>query len=187
MRKTPFFFAALPLMFLAACRSEAPLPVLGEVPDFQFTAQDGREFNRASLDGNLWVADFIFTNCHGPCPLMSSRMSRLQKAVAEYPDVRLVSFTIDPDRDTPEVLASYAQRYQADPKRWFFLTGDKWELDSLGRDHFKLHMIDESLSHSTRFVLLDRKSRIRGYYSSEEAGVIDRLVTDIRRLRREPA
>ncbi len=187
MRRTTFLFAALPLIFLSACRSEPPLPVLGEVPAFQFIAQDGREFHRASLDGNLWVADFIFTNCRGPCPLMSSRMRRLQSAVAEYADVRLVSFTIDPDNDTPEVLAEYARRYQADPQRWFFLTGDKWALDSLGRDHFKLHTIDENMAHSTRFVLLDRQSRIRGYYSSEEGDVIDRLVADIRRLRRERA
>lgn len=175
------------LVFLAGCRNEPPLPVLGEVPPFQFTDQDGRQFRRASLDGNLWVADFIFTNCHGPCPLMTTKMRRLQDAVAKYPDVRLVSFTIDPDNDTPAVLASYAQRYRADTARWFFLTGDKWELDNLGRDHFKLHTLDASMAHSTRFVLLDRRSRIRGYYSSEEDGMLDRLLADIRRLRQEPS
>ncbi len=187
MRKITILIAALLLAFLAACRSEPPLAVLGEVPSFRFTAQDGRQFDRAALDGNLWVADFIFTRCHGPCPLMSAKMSRLQKAVADYPDVRLVSFTIDPDHDTPKVLAEYASRYRADPARWVFLTGDKWALDSLGRDHFKVHSIDGSMVHSTRFVLLDRRSRIRGYYSSEDEGVIERLAADIRRLRREPA
>jgi protein SCO1 len=176
---------ALAFLTLAACRTEEPLPVLGEAPGFRLLSQDGNGFERASLDGNVWVANFIFTSCQGPCPVMSNRMRRIQTAVADYPDVRLVSFTIDPETDTPPVLAEYAQRYQADPSRWFFLTGDKPVLESLGRDHFKLHTIDETLSHSTRFVLLDRQSRIRGYYSSEEAGSMDRLLADLRRLREE--
>ncbi|HWQ53815.1 MAG TPA: SCO family protein [Bryobacteraceae bacterium] len=178
--------AALALVtLLAACRTQPPLPVLGEIPEFHLVAQDGRTFDRSTLDGNIWVADFIFTSCRGPCPLMTNRMRRIQKAVAEYPDVRLVSFSIDPETDTPPVMAEYARRYQADTSRWFFLTGDKPVLDRLGRDDFKLQSIDGTLNHSTRFVLLDRRSRIRAYYSSEEEGAIDRLLADLRRLRKE--
>lgn len=179
-------FAALPLVaILAGCRDKPALPVYGEAPAFRLTAQDGREFHRSALDGNVWVADFIFTSCRGPCPLMSNRMRRVQSAVAGFPDVRLVSFTIDPETDTPPVLAEYAKRYRADPSRWFFLTGERETLDSLGRDHFKLQSMDGTLNHSTRFILLDRRSRIRGYYASEEEGAIDRLLVDLRRLRGE--
>lgn len=184
-RRIALFAAFLAIAVLAGCRNVPELPVYGEVPAFQLTAQDGREFDRSALDGNVWVADFIFTSCRGPCPLMSNRMRRVQSAVSGFPDVRLVSFTIDPETDTPPVLAEYAKRYQADPARWFFLTGEQKLLDGLGRDHFKLQSIDGALNHSTRFVLLDRRSRIRGYYSSEEEGAIDRLLVDLRRLRGE--
>jgi protein SCO1/2 len=169
----------------AACGTGSRLPEYGQVPDFQLVAQNGDTFGRGSLDGNVWVADFIFTTCPGPCPLMSTKMSRIQKAVAQYPDVRLVSFTVDPQHDTPPVLADYARRYQADPTRWFFLTGEPSALNKLGMHAFHLQSIDGSMNHSTRFVLLDRRSRIRGYYESGEDGSLDKLLSDIARLRKE--
>jgi protein SCO1 len=170
---------------LAGCRREPPLPVYGEVPSFTLTAQSGEPFTRQTLDGNIWVADFFFTTCQGPCPMMSHKMRRVQDAVAAFPDVRLVSFSVDPARDTPVVLAGYARRCHAAPGRWFFLTGDATTLDRLGHDAFKLQNVDGSLNHSTRFVLLDRRSRIRGYYISGEDGAMDRLLADLRRLRKE--
>lgn len=173
------------LLLLAGCAKGPPLPVYGQVPRFQLTAQDGRAFDRASLDGRIWVADFIFTTCPGPCPLMSRKMQKLQGALRGNPDVRLVSFTVDPQRDTPEVLAEYARRYQADPARWFFLTGDQARLHSLGRDAFKLHNTDGTLVHSTRFVLLDGRGRIRAYYNTQEEDPVARVLADIGRLRGE--
>ena len=180
--------AAVALLWLTlglACRTAPPLPVYGEVPPFRLLAQSGTEFTRGELDGKVWVADFIFTNCGGPCPMMSSKMRRVQSAVARYPDVRLVSFTVDPAEDTPPVLAAYARRYHADPARWFFLTGAAADLNTLGFHAFKLQSVDGGLSHSTRFVLLDRKSRIRGYYNSSKEGAVENLVADIARLREE--
>jgi protein SCO1 len=161
------------------------MPVYSRVPDFLLTSQTGAPFNRNSLNGKIWIADFIFTNCTSSCPRMSTQMSRLQAAVAEFPDVRLVSFSVDPQRDTQLVLAGYAQRYHAQPGRWFFLTGDPKTLDALDRRSFMLGNVDGSLEHSTRFVLVDRQGRIRGYYGAAQDDPTRALIIDIRRLERE--
>lgn len=174
------------VLILAGCARSVPLPVLGEIPDFQLTSQSGSQFDRKSLDGKVWVADFFFTSCTGPCPRMSAQMRQLQNATADRPDVKLVSFTVDPVRDTPQVLVEYAKRYKADPARWSLLTGDAALLDGLARNSFKLNNVDGSLVHSTRFVLVDRKSRIRGYYASTDDDFQSRLLRDIRTLEREP-
>lgn len=172
-------------LFIAGCVRRAPLPVLGHVPDFRLISQSGEPFDGKSLDGKIWVADFIYTHCPGPCPRMSSQMRRVQNAVTEIPDVRLVSFSVDPERDTPSVLAEYAKRYQARSGRWFFLTGDRTTLDSLDRRAFMLGNVDGSMQHSTRFVLIDRHGIIRGYYGTSEDDPTARLIVDIRRLARD--
>jgi cytochrome oxidase Cu insertion factor (SCO1/SenC/PrrC family) len=92
----------IPVLLCSGCFSQKPLKVLGEVPPFELTDQRGHTFTRAALDGHVWVADFIYTTCQGPCPRMSSRMRAMQNATG--PDVRLVSFTVDPDHDTPPAL-----------------------------------------------------------------------------------
>ena len=177
---------ALLLISLAACRKAAPLPVYWQLPEFQLTAQSGQPFDSKSLKGNIWVADFIFTTCPGPCPRMSSQMRGIQTAVGSMPDVKLVSITVDPKNDTPAALAAYASRYHAEPGRWFFLTGEQGALDSICRNGFKLGDVDGSLVHSTRFVLLDRRSRVRGFYSFSEDGALAHLLHDIRTLEGEP-
>lgn len=178
----PFLLLAC-LLLLAGCqRQEPPLEVLGSVPDFTLTAHTGATFSsQAELKGRIWVADFIFTNCKGPCPRMSSQMRQIQQRTADLKDLRLVSFTVDPERDTPQVLAEYAQRYHADG-RWVFLTGPMPALNQLKRHAFLLGNVDGQLNHSTRFVLVDRKSRIRGYYDTSEPGSVAKVVADIRRL-----
>lgn len=110
-------------------------------------------------------------------------MNQVQKAVKES-SVRFVSFTIDPDRDTPEVLAAYGNRYKADPARWSLLTGTRAELKKLNYDTFHLGDLDGSLEHSTRFVLVDEKSRIRGFYDTSEPENIQKLISDIQALLR---
>ena len=156
--------------------------MLGVVPPFQLTDQAARPFDGASLAGHVWVADFIYTACPGPCPMMSSQMRRLQAATAATPDVKLISFTVDPDNDTPAALAEYARRFAADPRRWTFLTGARARLNELGLAAFHLNSVDGSLIHSTRFALVDRRGGIRGYYSSDEEGLQARLLRDIRAL-----
>ena len=170
---------------LTGCVRLAPLPVFGHVPDFTLTSQSGEPFDGKSLDGKIWVADFIYTHCPGPCPRMSSQMRRVQSAVTEIRDVRLVSFSVDPERDTPAVLAEYAQRYQAQSGRWFFLTGDRKTIDALDRRAFMLGNVDGTLQHSTRFVLIDRHGSIRGYYGTSDDDPTARLIVDIRRLARD--
>lgn len=170
----------------SGCRSRPAPPVLGTVPEFRLTAETGAPFSSQSLAGKVWVADFIFTTCQGPCPRMSSQMRQIQNATTTLADVRLVSFTVDPERDTPEVLAAYGKRYQANPARWTFLTGPKETLHWLSRDAFKLGDVSGELEHSTRFVLVDRKGRIRGYYRTWEKDAIPNLLADIRAVLKEP-
>lgn len=173
------------VVLLAGCRHAPPLPVYWQVPRFQLTSQSGQPFDSKTLDGKIWIADFIFTSCPGPCPRMSSQMRGVQSAVESMPDVKLVSFTVDPKNDTPAALAAYATRYRADAGRWFFLTGEQAALEAICRNGFKLGDVDGSLIHSTRFVLLDRHSRVRGLYSTSEDGAVGKLLHDIRTLEAE--
>jgi protein SCO1 len=161
----------------------------GTVPPFQLVNQDGKPFGSAQLNGKIWIADFIYTTCPGPCPMISSRMSELQKPL-EKTDVRLVSFSVDPEKDTPKVLRGYAERLQADLKRWDFLTGPKSAIYKLSHDGFKLAVSDGSDEqgipvHSTRMVLVDRRGQIRGYYEGTEADAMTRLLADTNHLMRE--
>ena len=161
----------------------------GTVPSFQLVNQNGRPFGSAQLAGKIWIADFIYTTCPGPCPMISSRMSELQKPL-EKTGVHLVSFSVDPDKDTPQVLRSYAEKLQAEPGRWDFLTGPKSAIYKLSHDGFKLAVSDGSDAqgipvHSTRMVLVDRHGQIRGYYDATEADAVTKLVADTNHLLRE--
>jgi protein SCO1/2 len=171
---------------LAACSRHAPkLDVFGDIPQFELVAQSGQPFDSHVLAGKIWVADFIYTTCPGPCPRMTSQMREVQDALQQAPDVRLVSFTIDPANDTPPVLAAYAKVHGASPATWYFLTGPVPTLQMLDRDAFKLGNIDGTLEHSTRFVVVDRQGRIRGYYDTSEASAIQKVISDVRALATE--
>ena len=169
--------------------SNRPLPAYGAVPDFQLVNQDGQSFGSQQLSGKIWIADFIFTTCPGPCPIISTRMSELQKPLGKS-DVHLVSFTVDPEKDTPEVLRVYADKLRKEPLRWDFLTGPIATIASLSRDGFKLGLSDgESPEtgpiHSTRFVLVDRHGAIRGYYDALAPDGVTKLLADTNHLLRE--
>lgn len=180
---------ALPLTVLSLALSgcvTSGLPTFVDVPPFTLTAQDGTEFRSAeALKDKVWVADFFFTTCNGPCPRMSAQMKQIQHATEATPDVQLVSFTVDPAHDTPEVLAAYAKRFRYDPARWHFLTGPPAVLQTLNQDVFQLGGIGVKLDHSTRFLLIDRKGRLRGYYDTTDATTIRQLTEDIAKLRKE--
>jgi protein SCO1/2 len=175
------------LLFLSACVQPKPLAIMGQIPQFELTSQTGQPFDSKSLDGHIWVADFVYTTCEGPCPMMSSQMHNLQTLTAELPDVKLVSFTVDPAHDTPPVLAKYATHFKPDPNRWWFLTGETARLNDVALNGFKLNSVDGSMSHSTRFALVDQKRRVRAYYISGEDGMLPRLLHDIRQLERYPS
>jgi protein SCO1/2 len=161
----------------------------GTVPTFQLTNQDGQPFGSSQLRGKIWIADFIYTTCPGPCPMISSRMSDLQKPL-EKTDVHLVSFTVDPAKDTPEVLRGYAEKLQAQPGRWDFLTGPQSSIYEISRYGFKLAVSDGSEEaglpvHSTRMILVDRHGAIRGYYDAAEPDAMTKLLADTNHLLRE--
>jgi cytochrome oxidase Cu insertion factor (SCO1/SenC/PrrC family) len=185
-----------------------PLPVIATLPDFTLIDSGERRVALNDLRGRVWVADFFFTYCAGPCPVMSRRMRELRQLLKEekMDDVVCVSVSVDPDRDTPKVLAEYAEMMKAEPGRWLFLTGKKQQIYDLAIKGFKVgvdaEQPDEQILHSTRFVLIDRLGRIRGYYKAldddEEldpqlavpgrgmpADIKSRLLTDIRLLRQE--
>jgi protein SCO1/2 len=161
----------------------------GTVPSFQLTNQNGQAFGSGQLAGKIWIADFVYTTCPGPCPMISSRMSELQKPL-EKTDVHLVSFSVDPEKDTPAVLRDYAAKLQAEPGRWDFLTGSKSTIYKLSHDGFKLAVSDgrdeQGLPvHSTRMILVDRRGQIRGYYDATEPDAITKLAADTHHLLRE--
>ncbi len=167
-----------------------PPPKLSYLPGFVLTNHDGREVTLADLSTAPWVADFIFTRCPGPCLKMSQEMAALGRALP--PEVRRVSFTVDPDYDTPQVLAEYAARFRA-ADDWLFLTGSREAIWELSADGFKLAVApatDEAppeaaaneqgpIVHSTRFVLVDRDGAIRGYYDAFEPLEVHRLLADL--------
>lgn len=154
------------------------------VSEFSLTDQTGAAFSSKTLDKHVWIADFIYTTCPGPCPRMSSQMLQAQKALRSDA-VRFVSFTVDPEHDTPAVLSAYAKHFEADPAKWFFLTGDIAAINHLSRDVFRLATADGTLEHSTRFVLIDGQSRIRGFYSSLEKDIMPKLISDAQQLTKE--
>ena len=114
------------------------LQVFGTLPDFSLIERNGRRVTLADLRGKVWIGNFIYTHCTDTCPLQSARMARLQGDLRAEPDVRLVSITVDPERDTPKVLVEYAARFGADPGRWLFLTGEKQAIYALSQQGFHL-------------------------------------------------
>ena len=157
------------------------LPVLFDAATFSLTDQEGKPFSQDQLRGKVWVADFIFTNCPGACPIMSAKMAHLQKAAPD-PDVHFVSFSVDPERDTPAVLKQYAQRFEADPARWHFLTGDKDAIFRTARD-MKLTaepagVLGPQIAHAEKFLLVDGQGRVRGAYDSKDEQDMKRLAAD---------
>ncbi len=159
------------------------LAVHQQLPDFSLTDQRGAPFALSDLHDKVWIADFIFTSCATICPPMTIQMANLQdKFSAE--DIHFVSFSVDPERDTPEVLIRYADRYGVDNSRWSFLTGQKEAIYQLAHEGFNLaagHRGSEIL-HSTRFVLVDRAGQVRGYYDSRSKARLQQLHQDIQTL-----
>lgn len=161
------------------------LPSYGTVPEFSLTTQAKLPFTADSLAGRITVVDFIFTECAGACPMMSTKMADLQRTFADESRIRFVSFSVDPATDTPPVLTEYGARYGADPRRWTFLTGDRKAIESLTKSGFHLGLDIEgenAILHSQKFVLVDQHAAIRGYYDSEDDASMKTLVRDARIL-----
>jgi protein SCO1/2 len=184
-----------------------PLPVIGQLPEFHLTNQDNQPITLASLRGQVWVADIIFSRCPASCATMTRRLAELQSALPKNSAVRLVSFTSDPEYDTPDILKKFALRFGADSNRWQFVTGNKPEIRGLAVNDFKFVVMetkpadrtvpDDLFIHSTYYVLVDQQGRVRGwndkegslhaYFESTEPDSVAQLLPAIKQLLREPA
>jgi protein SCO1/2 len=164
----------------------------GSVPNFTLIERSGKTTTLADLRGDIWIADFIYTTCKDTCPLQSAEMTKLQDGWKDQAGVKLVSFSVDPERDTTEVLSRYAARYHADTDRWLFLTGNKEQIARLVQEGFKLSAAalstdaDGVILHSPRFVLIDQQAQIRGYYDSRDQEALQRLKRDVATLLKQP-
>ncbi len=200
----------------APAASETTLEALGTygvVPSFTLTERSGKRVSRDDLRGLVWVVDFIYTECTETCPTQSLQLARLQREFQNAADLRLVSITVDPEHDSPEVLARYAARYGAGD-RWWFLTGDKRAIYCLAQQGFHLGVVDPTapaspscgqalrfgparawashgskglVMHSARVVLVDGAAGIRAYHLATDEESMARLRANLRRLLTRPA
>lgn len=182
---------------LLACGSPAAeLPVYWPVPEFALIDQRGDTLRSSELEGSVWIASFVFTNCTGVCPAITAKMARLRDALdasgAAGEQVRLVSITVDPARDTPEVLSRYAERFGGSPPtRWAFLTGESpEEVRRLIQEGFRLSAVLDTtmaghehanyqVQHTPRVVLVDRDGMVRGTYTATDPAAYDQLLADV--------
>ncbi len=162
-------------------KSLGALPVLYELPNFTFTERQGIPFGKTDFLGKISLVDFIFTNCPGPCPFMSSKMAELYQAYSNTNKVQFVSISVDPNRDSLIVLQAYADRFGVTDARWVFLRAPMIEVINLYENGFKLGGI-LPVDHSTKFILVDQKATIRGYYDCYDQISMKILKTHIREL-----
>jgi protein SCO1/2 len=188
------FLALLAVLGLRRSRP-GPLPFYGALPEFTLTNQDNQAVTLESLRGNIWIADVIFTRCAGQCPVMSAHIKDIQDALPRESGVKLVSFTTDPEFDTPQVLKNYGIRLGAREGQWIFLTGRKAELRRATVEGMKLSVLDKApgqredaadlFIHSDKFVLIDRSGRIRGYFDGQTAAGVAQAEAAARALARQ--
>lgn len=168
-------------LFVLIKKNRKPLPILGQMTEFELTNSTGEAFKASHLKNSVWVSNFIFTTCQGICPLLSKEMVRLQKRF-QGKGLNLVSISVDPENDTPEALRSFAKRFDANTSNWHFLTGERKTIKNILEKNFKIGFSDNPLHHSDRFVLVDQNFKIRGYYSLSDKESLTRLVSDVSRL-----
>jgi protein SCO1/2 len=173
--------------FVLGCHRTSALPELGAVPQFALTDQAGKSFTSDSMRGAVWAAAFIFTRCPSACPRVTKAMRGVQlDAKSRGVPLRLVSFSVDPDNDTPEVLTRYASQYGADTSTWMFVTGDATALRKTAEQGFKIAAEgtadpakpDFGIIHGTQLVLVDQAGKIRGYYATDDEQALRKIVTD---------
>ena len=175
-----------------AMRPAPPMPVYGHVPTLALVDAQNRPFTDAALRGHVTVVDFIFTHCTASCPRLTARMGELQDRLAKAGSgTRLVSISVDPDEDTPDVLAKYAAGAHADPARWSFVTGPAADVEKAVVAGFKVAASREAkgageseVVHGDWFVLIDGSGDIRGYYPTTTTAELDALWSDLRRAER---
>ena len=192
-----FAFAVRQQWQQAERQPDKPLGRFNTVPPFTFTERTGQPFDSTTLRGKVWLANFFFTACPGPCLAMNSRMQEIQQDLEKDKahQVEMVSFSIAPEMDTPPVLTKYAARFHAETGRWFFLTGDRDAIYHVAHDVFMLPVLKTDPAkreadqgeyiHTTKIALVDRQGVVRGYFDSTDPEVVQRVLTDVGVLLRE--
>ncbi|HMB96152.1 MAG TPA: SCO family protein [Tepidisphaeraceae bacterium] len=165
-------------------RPDVPANVLFNAPVFSLTDQDGKTISDANLRGNVWVADVFFTSCPGVCPIMEAKLVELQKAV-KLPVLKIVSLSIDPEHDTPDVMKQYANGLGADQSRWYFLTGSKDQVFATARG-FNLAAQPaqggNAIVHTQKVLLIDQQNQVRGIYDTNDDESMKKLAEDAKAL-----
>jgi len=159
------------------------------IPDWEFVNQNGEIVSSEKYKGQIYIAEFFFTNCPTICPKMTVNMHSLQEKTKEL-DVQFLSYTVDPIRDTSATLKTYQQAYGINEKNWNMLTGDQYKIYELGVKGYLVPNQEDALApggflHSEMFMLIDQKGRIRGYYDGTNSQNIDKIVRDIKYLNQE--
>lgn len=164
-----------------ADKSRGEIPVYGPVTEFELTERSGQAFPTAALKNKITVLNFFFTTCPGPCPRMNAKVAELYRGFSTSDDVQFISITVDPDRDSLQVLREYAEKMGVTDSRWLFLRGPGDEIHRISEKIFLLGGELPSM-HSTKLILIDESLQIRGYYSSEDEAVLQVLKTHVKEL-----
>ncbi|HEX5171678.1 MAG TPA: SCO family protein [Cyclobacteriaceae bacterium] len=192
-------------VLLFACSKpgrEEKLPIFGErevngndtiyhtIGDFRFVDQDSAVVTNETFKNKIYVADFFFTSCRTICPIMKTQMLRVYDSIRNEPDVLLLSHTIDPEYDTVALLHDFAERLGVTSDKWHFVTGDQEEIFKIAQtSYFSTALTDntepDGYIHSGAFLLIDKDRRIRGKYDGTKEDDVNRLLTDIKKLRQE--
>ncbi len=170
------------------------LPVYGNpghvVGNFSFTNQEGKTITEKDVEGKIRVVEYFFTTCKGICPRMNENMSKVYEAFHGNDKVMILSHTVDPKKDTVEAMKAYSLRFDADPKQWMFLTGDKKQLYDMARNAYLVTAIDDTATvdiesdfiHSEKMILVDDGGRIRGQYDGTKIDEVNQMIGDIKEL-----
>lgn len=179
------------MLLLTACGSKNELDVPSDaitVQEFTFTNQDGKEFGTKDLEGKVWMADFIFTNCETVCPPLTANLSKLQEMAKEKGlEVEFVSFSVDPEYDTPEKMKAYAENFQADYSNWNYLTGySQKEIEQFALENFQAIVLktdaSDQVTHTTSFFLVNQEGKVVKSYSGLQNTPYDEMLKDMESL-----
>ncbi len=184
MKRSFSFLLAILGLTCGCTHPSSKLPIYDHVPDFAMTDAAGKPFSAGQMNGSVWVVDFIYTNCPAECPRMSSQMHKVEGQFAGEPDVHFLSISVDPERDTPPVLAAFAHRWGAPNRQWQFVTGSPQTVHLLANSTFHVGDVIDLIEHSTKFAVVDKKRTIRGYYSSFDGESLAQMRQDIEALRK---
>ena len=168
--------------FIQESKQQNTLPIIGKVPQFDLIDSQNRNISKSDLIEKVWVADFIFTTCDMACPVMTGNMNLIHQEFRANDAVRVVSISVYPEYDTPEVLTQYASQYGANTNRWHFLTGPEESIKNMIKDGFKIGDYEDIIFHSEKFALVDKKGNIRGYYNGMDTEEMDKLKKDVKSL-----